>query len=392
MKNYSICSKHFEDALVISHIKSNGEKARCLFCKRKSTCVDIKDLAEFLEDAILEEYDDPYSLGAPYDKEQGLYEDRFPGVYVTPTEEILQEEFGIDLDNIALDIALHFEHGYMCTRNIWSPEEHVRLIVGWQEFKEVIKHKIRFLFFRPEHRKRFANPYGESINPFDILDEVCDAITRLNLITRFTAKQLKVFRAQQHNPSEKIETAKRLGSPPNYLAKDNRMSPAGISMFYGAFDVDTCFNEIVDATWAASLITTGTFTNLKPLTLIDFTKFKGVPSLLDKSSLKNRAVAKFILSFLRDMATPVKPDDKTHLDYIPTQVVTEYLKYVLSGKMPVHGLIYNSVKKPGGKCTVLFVDNDQIAEDQVGKKASSDPNESYLALIKNSLTTKTVTH
>ncbi|MCC7505493.1 MAG: RES domain-containing protein [Saprospiraceae bacterium] len=388
MKNYPICSKHFEDPLVISHIKSSGQKIKCAICKKKAICVEVRDLAEVLEEAVLSEYDDPYSRGAPYDKEQTFYEDRFPGISVSYTEEVLQGEFGVDDGDIAADIAAFFEHAYLSTQSIWTPEEHERLIDGWQEFKEVIKHKIRFLFFRPEHRKRFENPYGDFVNPFDILDEVCSAITRLNLITRFPIRQLKIFRAQQHTTGEKIGYAKRLGSPPGYLAKDNRMSPAGISMFYGAFDPDTCFYEVADTSWTGSEITTGTFTNLKALNLIDFTKFKGVPSLLDKSSRGKRAVAKFIQSFLRDVAIPIKPDDKI-LDYIPTQVVTEYLRYVLSTKMKVHGLIYRSVKNPGGKCVVLFVDNDQIVEDRPEIEITTY-SELFLSLVEESITTQSL--
>ena len=133
-------------------------------------------------------------------------------------------------------------------------------------------------------------------------------------------------------------------------------------MFYGAFDLDTSEMEIIDATWTDSIMTTGKFFNLRELTLIDFTKLKEIPSLFDISNRDKRTIARFIRDFISDLSIPVKPDNSVHIEYIPTQVVTEYIKIILGKEKNIDGIIYNSVKNIGGKCVVLFVENSDICD------------------------------
>ena len=47
-----------------------------------------------------------------------------------------------------------------------------------------------------------------------------------------------------HDPETAGYDASKLGSPPLEKASANRMSPAGISMFYGCDDVETVVAEI----------------------------------------------------------------------------------------------------------------------------------------------------
>jgi hypothetical protein len=47
-------------------------------------------------------------------------------------------------------------------------------------------------------------------------------------------------------------------------------------------------------------------------------------------------------------------------EYVPTQVVTEYLRSALTGDESLDGVIYSSVKNKGGRCVVLFADRDAV--------------------------------
>jgi hypothetical protein len=149
------------------------------------------------------------------------------------------------------------------------------------------------------------------------------------------------------------------------------MSPSGISMFYGALDLTTCAQEVVDETWKDSEITSARFRNNKKLKLIDFTKTQIVPSLFDDSKRHLRITAKFLRMFLKDMSVPIRPDDSDHIDYVPTQVVAEFLKHELG----VDGIVYSSVKNPGGKCVALFFGNDDFDEIDPSGDGSRSPDE-----------------
>ncbi|NOE32130.1 RES domain-containing protein [Ruegeria sp. HKCCD7318] len=61
---------------------------------------------------------------------------------------------------------------------------------------------------------------------------------------------------------------------------------------------------------------------------------------------------------MTEISQPCLPDDE-HLDYIPTQVVAEYLvkehKFKFSGEeKSVEGIIFRSAQNPNGKNIVLF--------------------------------------
>lgn len=358
-----ICSKHIADKQIKKYISDNGTIQFCKYCNKNKHSVNICDLANYIEECIEFEYDDPYARGAPYNKEAEEYEDGFPGVTVYQTTEVLDDEIEVDDWQVIEDLSYNFNNGYWAEiDSIFGPTKDEYMKGGWESFKNILKHKIRFLFFSDSLKTDFDDRDGESLNPYYVLDEVGKAIERLKLFHSFPKGKLRVFRALQHKNTDTLNSAFQLGSPPPNIAKAKRMSPAGISMFYGAFDADTCEKEIVDVSLLGSIITTGTFKNLRSLTLIDFTKLSSIPSLFDEANRHNRGIAKFLKSFIRDLSIPVKPDDSVHIEYIPTQVVTEYLRIIVGKDKPIDGIIYNSVKNPKGKCVVLFVENKDIID------------------------------
>ncbi len=372
-KEKMVCANHFLDENLKIFIQTNGKKEKCDYCEKARICTDVLTLADHIEECIHFEYDDPYSQGASYNKEAVYYEDRFPGVRVTETINLLEEEVdledGTDWD-ILDDLRYSFENNYWSEIDgIWGATKAQYMYGGWDLFKEIIKHKVRYIFFNSSLGDEFDENSGEAMNPHEILEAVKGGVVELNLFKKFSRGELKVYRGRQHNAGEKIISADQIGSPPPKFAKANRMSAAGISMFYGAFEEKTCFKEIENLAWVDSEITTGKFINLTDLNLIDFTKME-FPSLFDPTNRAKRSVAKFLASFIKDMSTPVKPDDSVHIDYVPTQVVTEYFKYMFPNEDKVNGIMYNSVKNDGGKCVVIFSENRDMADD-TPKKISS---------------------
>jgi hypothetical protein len=62
-----------------------------------------------------------------------------------------------------------------------------------------------------------------------------------------------------------------------------------------------------------------------------------------------------------EISRPIARDDRAHIEYVPTQVVTEYLRSVLrTEKGVVEGIRYRSSRKGGEKSLVLFVDQRNL--------------------------------
>jgi HEPN/RES N-terminal domain 1/RES domain len=353
-----VCKIHFDDDCLQNYIIENGRVYECDICGNLENCIGIYEISEHIEECLKYEYDDPYLLGAHFDKEDNKY------LFVNElsTDDILQDE--LRLENVVLYEAIcqNIDNMNWAKRNIFGPTMHEFIKGGWDKFKEVVKYKIRFVFFDKINQENFENVDFEAMNPYHVLSEVGKTIEKLNLISTFIPHELKIFRGRQHDEKLKITNAKDLGAPPSKIAKANRMSPVGISMFYGAFDEYTCFQEIINTSWKNSLITFGIFSNSKELNLIDFTTIESVPSLFDIVNRDKRDLVKFIKDFVEDLSIPVKSDDSDHIEYIPTQIVAEYLKILFHNDKRIDGIIYNSVKSNAGKCVALFIGNNDCGD------------------------------
>ena len=145
--------------------------------------------------------------------------------------------------------------------------------------------------------------------------------------------------------------ADKLGPPPSQKATANRMSPAGISMFYGATDLDTAVAEI-GAHSSYGYAVTGEFTTGREVRLIDLTRLPKIPSIFNEQTFRSYYSILFLHNFVRDLTLPVDLDGQEHIDYVPTQVFTEYLKY--SFPVRVDGLMFPSAQGPGANVVVFY--------------------------------------
>ncbi len=147
------------------------------------------------------------------------------------------------------------------------------------------------------------------------------------------------------------------------------MSPAGIVMFYGSSETDTAVAEIDDRPELG--IAVGTFRTLRDLRIVDLTRLPRPLRFFEpqpETNIENRYVLSFLNSFGRSMAARVEPGDREHIDYVPTQVVTEWFRTrSLANEPNINGILYRSAQRAGGSSLVLFADQDKIAlsDDEV---------------------------
>jgi hypothetical protein len=142
------------------------------------------------------------------------------------------------------------------------------------------------------------------------------------------------------------------------------MSPAGVPMFYATGDEATAFAETFTNNPEKSSVTFAIFQALRELRLLDLTDIPAVPSIFDEEAATVRSALGFIKSFELDVTAPIPNDYSVHYLYVPTQVVAEYFRHVftLPDESKLDGIVFNSSRRPGGKCYTLFADTNQCTD------------------------------
>jgi hypothetical protein len=365
-----VCKKCIADAALISFIAKTGKTGLpCSYCagsSPRSKTVAFDDFVRRMLEGIETEWSDPNDEGVAW--EQGWVGN------VLDSYDLLTEELEIDFATEELFHDLHrsLSDRQWCQRNFYELEPHEALIAGWEEFARVVKHESRYVLARREDPR--AEGRGlEEIAPADFLDALSRVIANSRLYANLAA-ETTVCRLRMHGNGSSYTHAHELGPPPAKFAKfPNRMSAAGITAFYGAFDKDTAVAETVRPAEAPlSAATLGHFKLLRDLHLIDFTKLPPVPSIFAVGSRTRRQGILFLRSFLRDFTAPIEKDGREHIDYVPTQVVAEYLRFIHRGRneQRIDGILYRSARNEGAQACVLFAGPDEFCDkgDQTNGK------------------------
>lgn len=153
------------------------------------------------------------------------------------------------------------------------------------------------------------------------------------------------------------------------------MNSSGILAFYGAFDIDTCIAELRPA--VGETVISAKFKLSSPILVLDTTKFTGRPkdiNIFAKTHIKRMRLWKFMSTFMNEIARPCLPNDE-NLDYVPTQVVSEYLRHLHKFKRgdderTVDAIIYRSAQNGTGKNIAIFGNAGSVKD---GAKSSEFP-------------------
>jgi hypothetical protein len=351
IRDTNLCSSHINDYAVKKFINKNSKKGFCSYCKKSKKIIPLEDLMFFLMDGIMVFYQDAAEFMS-YDSSEGGYQ----GETYTQ-QELINDLVCLDVDNDHLneDIIDCIDDRAWSEPNAYYDSESDILVYHWKYFKEVVKHKSRYLFARTSNFKTFD--YNQ--NAYDILQEIGRHVTKFKLLITLPPKTI-IFRSRQHNRSEIIKEAEQIVSPPiEFAIYPNRMSPAGISMFYNTFDLETAKLETLDLKKKDQrFITTSMFKTKTDLKIIDFTKLPQMPSIFDKKRLKDYYPLKFFKNFVSDLSSSISHDGKEHIEYVPTQIVTEFFRFVFRENSNVK-IIYPSSKKMGSKACVLFFNHEE---------------------------------
>lgn len=372
-----ICTCHFADKYLNEMILLHGKQGACSYCGKQGAVCDMETLCEQIVWKIGLYYKpldnaDLYLADGFYDDEQEVVQGfRRIGDYVAPDEltyydsvDELMDGLGLttDDDDLNDDIKSCFKTEQWISSDIYDEDRSIKYANQWDRFVDSVTHHGRFTFLStPEFRNIIQENKGKSD---DILSVLSDLIIEQRLV-KTLSKGTLLYRARKVDDVKAKYVFEDITSPPAILAFPNRMSPAGISMFYASFEKETAKNECVGGDSAGLIV--GTFETARDLRVIDLTD---IPE--QSFWVNNWQGNQFLHHFNDNITKRVDPEDANHLQYIPTQVFTEFLRYMFrDGKgQQVDGLIYGS-SKTCEKNIVLFC-NQKESENFVDKNIKID--------------------
>ncbi|MGH1450175.1 MAG: HEPN-associated N-terminal domain-containing protein [Pseudomonadaceae bacterium] len=350
-----VCTGCFGDEGLKKFVRQNSQLGKCSYCKRRRRVCHLNQLIEHIMTSVRLEWGHPANEGLPYETKEGGWQ--FGEVY--STWELLDElDLQCSSDQLINDISDAIHDSEWCEVDPYSLPLDRTLVYGWERFCKFITHTARFVFFRAENTEHNQNQHDE-MNPVDILEAIGGICNHLRLVKSIAASR-KIYRVRVVDQNVSLKTAKELGSPPDHLAiMPNRMSPVGISMFYGAFNIDTAISEtFLFSTNENKKAACGEFSPTRELVVIDLSQIFYVPSLFDPDEQHLRSYYKFMCDFITDFSKPIERGERAHAEYVPTQVVTEFFRHVYRNEdgTGVDGVIYPS-SKTGEQAIVIFADS-----------------------------------
>ena len=211
------------------------------------------------------------------------------------------------------------------------------------------------------YRARFFSQEAEKVlgQLFDDVDSLRTFDGKSVILSAGPASKIsEIFRARVSQTQDTLgrilkDPVQELGAPPPKLSKNGRMNAAGISVFYGAADADTCIAEVRPP--IGSHVVVGKFKIIRNISLLDLDMLSQVyakGSYFDPQYGGRKGHAAFLRNLVGKLTKPVMPGEET-FEYLPTQAVAEYLAEKISPR--IDGIIFKSSQAgPKGQNIILF--------------------------------------
>ena len=254
------------------------------------------------------------------------------------------------------DVEQAFAGTLWCKENYFSSGQEERLRYGWEGFVTQVKHKTRYLFLQEleDQGQDEIPPGGRMLDEINgLLEDLVSALPKDSVL----------YRVRVVKDGERPCKASEMGTPPPGVATmDNRMSPAGIPMFYAAQDEETAVVETFDPSMdSGRMLAIGTWQVDRDLALLDLTDLPEIPDPFDRDNRWQAERIAFVHEFVDELTKPVSRSRRSgSLEYIPTQVVSEHIRCRMrtnQGKA-IDGIRYRSSRLDGGPVVVVFAQQE----------------------------------
>jgi len=358
------CINCFSDYAIRAFVADRDEVGRCDFCDSIDVhTVEVPVVASFIDRGIAQKYEDAAEQVAFESAEGGYQMDT-----LNVAEILLYEEEAVDERNVhhperlanAIDRASTYctvplvrQHPY---GEASGAAKHMSI---WNQFCHRLKHTSRFTMFRSYAKHAQAKlgaepPAGDRNGEEDELNRFWYDIDQfaVEVCVKPIAQDTPVYRARLAQSGQAFDH-EGLTSPPPEMTRDSRMSPRGISYFYGTFDPETAVAEVRPHLGAR--IAVAEFRSSSHIYVLDLTEMPESKSIFDLDCYRFER-DEFVVPFLRELgheiSKPIGPQDEA-MAYLPTQAFCEFLQ-IKEFKFPIQGLKYPSAMRTGGSCLVLF--------------------------------------
>ena len=353
-----ICSKCVSDDFLAGWIKHNAAAFECSFCGAQSD----KPIAASFEDfsgavllGLYFDWNEPTDEGISYISREGGWQ-----AALSTTQDVLYGAGISENDDVLGALEDMIDNEAWIEREHYHGTDSERLSWAWASFKEYTKHYTRYFFLQADEKEH------DGLTPAFVLGSVAEMIPKLagEGLVQVIGTSTEIVRIRVDGGPH--DTAALIGTPKaEHATQSNRMSPAGIPMFYGALDQDTARAETFDpALHAGMTLSVGTFLPLRDLTMLNLADLPPVPSVFDADRQQFIHSLRFLEAFAADISQPIARDGREHIEYVPTQIVTEFFHRIfrLPDGSAIDGIAYSSAKNGGGKAVVLFCENGQCVD------------------------------
>lgn len=349
-----LCSDCVGDLYLKSLIQANGKRDFCSYCDEEGPTLSIDEVANLFESAFDEHYE--RTSTEPEDWEYSLVSDRESNYEWERKGE--QAKWAIlNAGNVSEDVAeairtviedrhFDFDAAAMGEECPFAEESHYtekdpghgEFLILWDYFEKGLKTQSRFF---SRSAKLTLDQIFAGISDLHTVGRAPVVVTVGPGTTITEFYRARVFAGQD----EELKTAlhepwKHLGPPPAHAAAAGRMNARGISVFYGAVDIDTALSEVRAP--VGSKVALARFQIVRPLRLLDLSAVKSVAvvgSIFDPETIVKLQRANFLEVLSHLISRAVMPHEEAS-EYLPTQAVADYL----ASEAGLDGMIFPSVQ------------------------------------------------
>ena len=158
----NVCAQCFTDMAIRDFVTARTTTNECDYCGRSGEqpiAAPIDDVLELMAEGLSVEWGDAVDE-LPYESAEGGYQGK-----AYDTWEFFDDVVGFPSENdgVREDIVSAFRGRLWCQRNYFSLSEQDKLLIGWEEFCDEVKHQRRYFFFNTGKRQLHRRFYAKSL-------------------------------------------------------------------------------------------------------------------------------------------------------------------------------------------------------------------------------------
>jgi hypothetical protein len=360
MHSKVVCFECVKDKGLAKFICQEGSDKNCTYCKQTRNCLETDKVVDFIIECIKEYYDLISEGQLTHQSKTDIQPEHSDYIFSSFV-------FNDDVINPKCPQWCMLRHDFIkkFSDKKWMPKRGNLEHFTWEHFSSYVKKHKRFFFLDHDQSER-DNFIG---NPAALLKEKLRLCKEKGFF-RLLQKGTSIYRGRKIKIDESIKNNFNFFGPPPHESAfvSNRMSPPGICYFYGADNCETAFREIYKEGIECKYLI-GKFILKDNVQVIDFTKSVDIPSMFDPDQKVREQHLEmiFFYYFIKEVTMPIPQDKKINIDYIPTQVFSEYLRCYLTeiDGLKVRGIFYPCNKISGNNVALFPCIQDEYSFEEL---------------------------